>query len=468
MSDQSAVVRPTYDDPVARAASEVVGGPAGAHSRPHSWWTPVRVVLAICAVTLALGVVQKAPCVQSKWLSETTRYGFGCYSDIPYLYPLRGMAERQWPYADTHGRYEALEYPVGISYFAWFTALLTEPIASGPPESVRARTDPASYWGMPGFTTEVNQYFVVNVVLLAAAGLLAAYFLSGSRRRRPWDAMAYAASPVLLLAAYTNWDLLAVVCVAGALWAWARGRPLLTGVFIGLGTATKLYPVFLLGALLVLCVRRREARPLLVATAAAVASWVIVDLPAWLTGFAQWNVFWSFNASRGPDLGSLWLLASLHGHGASVHTVNTVSWVVFALVCAAVAALGLLAPRPASLSQLGFLLVAGFLLVNKVYSPQYVLWLLPLAVLARPRWRDLLIWQACEIAYFFGVWWYLGSFTASSATDAPDPAYSVAIVVRVLGELYLVGLVIADVWRGSGLEEAEPQLITTRSKSVVV
>ena len=36
----------------------------------------------------------------------------------------------------------------------------------------------------------------------------------------------------------------------------ARDRPVLTGVLIGLGTASKLYPLFLLGALLVICLRR--------------------------------------------------------------------------------------------------------------------------------------------------------------------------------------------------------------------
>ena len=57
-----------------------------------------------------------------------------------------------------------------------------------------------------------------------------------------------------------------------------------------------------------------------------------------------------------------------------------------------------------------FLVVVAFLIVNKVYSPQYVIWLLPLAALARPRWRDLLIWQACEIFYFFAVWMHIADF----------------------------------------------------------
>ena len=54
-----------------------------------------------------------------------------------------------------------------------------------------------------------------------------------------------------------------------------------------------------------------------------------------------------------------------------------------------------------------FLTVAAFAVTNKVYSPQFVVWLIPLAVLARPRWRDFLWWQAAEVIYFFAVWWYI-------------------------------------------------------------
>jgi hypothetical protein len=106
--------------------------------------------------------------------------------------------------------------------------------------------------------------------------------------------------------------------------------------------------------------------------------------------------------------------------------------------------LGLRAPQTPRLAQLGFLVVAGFLLVNKVYSPQYVLWLLPLAVLARPRWRDQLIWQSGEIFYFAMVWWYLGG-RLDSAGGGDAGFYWLAIVVRVLAELYFVGIVVRDV-----------------------
>ena len=66
---------------------------------------------------------------------------------------------------------------------------------------------------------------------------------------------------------------------------------------------------------------------------------------------------------------------------------------LFAFACVGIAGLPLLAPRRPRLGQLAFLVVAIFLIVGKVWSQQYVLWLIPLAVLARPRWGAFLAWQ---------------------------------------------------------------------------
>jgi hypothetical protein len=41
--------------------------------------------------------------------------------------------------------------------------------------------------------------------------------------------------------------------------------------------------------------------------------------------------------------------------------------------------------------------LAAFLMTNKVWSPQYVIWLVPLAVLARPRLWPYVLWQLAEV-----------------------------------------------------------------------
>ncbi|WP_435747325.1 glycosyltransferase family 87 protein [Nocardioides sp. SYSU DS0663] len=445
-------VHPTREDPVVAALSDGVGGPMGDRAAGHRWWSPLRVVLLVTAACFALGMVQKSACVDDTW-SAGQQYSHMCYSDLPFLYTDRGLAERAWPYSgdeDLRARYRVMEYPVGISYWAWGTAWVAQwadHFPGLPDLDERSGQAVETLFGTEEIRSEIWWYVVVNALGLGALALLTAWFLSRTHRRRPWDAMVFAASPVLALTALVNWDLLAVVLVAAATWAWSRDRPLLTGVLIGLGTATKLYPMLLLGAVLVICLRERRIRELGHAVAGALIAWVLANLPALLTGAEQWRVFWSFNSERGADLGSLWLvLQQATGTTITPHTINLWSWGLLGLWCLGVLVLGLRAPETPRLAQLAFLVVAGFLLVNKVYSPQYVLWLLPLAALAVPRWRDQLVWQATEVVYFASVWWYLGEYlTPAGGGDAGF--YWLAIVLRVAGELYLVGIVVRDVLR---------------------
>jgi hypothetical protein len=92
--------------------------------------------------------------------------------------------------------------------------------------------------------------------------------------------------------------------------------------------------------------------------------------------------------------------------------LNELSAAALIVAFAAIALLALAAPRRPRLPQLCFLLLAAFLMTNKVWSPQYVIWLVPLAVLARPRLWPYLLWQLAEVGYFFGIWGYLIFATA--------------------------------------------------------
>ena len=100
--------------------------------------------------------------------------------------------------------------------------------------------------------------------------------------------------------------------------------------------------------------------------------------------------------------------------------LNLVSAGLFALGCLGIAVLILLAPRRPRFGAVAFLVLAAFLLTNKVYSPQYVLWLLPFVILARPRWRDWLVFTAGELIYFVAIWWHLGGLLARGQLGRPD------------------------------------------------
>ncbi|MFF7970490.1 glycosyltransferase 87 family protein [Streptomyces sp. NPDC007905] len=423
-------VRPTREDEVAAAGSELIGGPIGRRALlGTTWWTPVRVVTLVMIGMFALGLVQKAPCYHSAWFfGASSQYTHACYSDIPHLYQGRGFADGLVPYFDRlPGDMDYLEYPVLTGVFMEVAAWLT-----------------------PGSGTIQHQeqwYWFVNAGMLMVCAAIIAVCVAGTHRRRPWDGLLVALAPAFALTATINWDLLAVALTAAAMLMWSRGRALAFGVLLGLATAAKLYPVVLLGPLLVLCWRAGRWREYFQAVGGAVVAWLVVNLPVMLFAFQGWSKFYSFSHDRGVDFGSFWLIwAQNSSHPPTTDFVNTAATVLVVLCFLGIAALTFTAPRRPRFAQLAFLMVAAFILTNKVYSPQYVLWLVPLAVLARPKWRDFLIWQACEVAYFLGIWMYLAYTTSGDAHKGlPTQGYHWAIAVHLLGTLYLCAVVVRDI-----------------------
>ena len=70
---------------------------------------------------------------------------------------------------------------------------------------------------------------------------------------------------------------------------------------------------------------------------------------------------------------------------------------------------------------------------------------MPFVVLARPRWRDWLIWSAAELIYFGAIWAHLDG-TLSSGSGG-NGLYMASIVVRIAGQLWIAGLVVRDIYQ---------------------
>ncbi len=135
--------------------------------------------------------------------------------------------------------------------------------------------------------------------------------------------------------------------------------------------------------------------------------------------------------------------------GAGVGRLNASVAVGTVLATGLVVLLGLRAPRRPRLPQLLLLTVAGFLLTNKVWSPQYVLWLLPLAALARPRWRPFLAWQAAEAGLLFArFYFFVGLPAPGRKAQGIDVHWFLgAVVLRDLALIALCAAVVRDVLR---------------------
>jgi len=397
-----------------------LGGPLGRHAGSPLVLGPA-VVLLLATMSWLLLMAHQTSCRQTDPNTSVNAIARMCYTDIPVLYQARGLSEGKVVYVTAQW-----EYPV---------------LTGGFVDVARRVTDFLGVTATPGLSaqqvlTNADIFYSVCAVMLFACFLALVVLQRHMGGKRWWaTALMVAVAPVVMAEGLINWDLFAVVLTAVALFAWGRKRPYVSGIFYGLAIAAKLYPLFILGPLLLLCLRSRRLTDFGKLLATAVVTWIAVNAPVFFASPSGWMYFWQFNVDQGADLGSIWYVMSLAGIG--VPNPGMWSLILMMLGCLGIGALIFLAPRRPRIGQVAFLVVALFLIVNKVYSPQYALWLLPLLALARPTWREWAIFNVAEVAYYFAIWGHLAG-TLHPGDGGPDRVYWLAVFLRVGVSLWLM------------------------------
>ena len=132
-------------------------------------------------------------------------------------------------------------------------------------------------------------------------------------------------------------------------------------------------------------------------------TWVAVNLPFALLAPTGWWEFFRYNAARVADWDSLWYLACERTTGQTCTNTRLVNVASVGLFVAWVAVVWVLkARREPGFPRwtLGFPILVLFLLTNKVYSPQFSLWLLPWFALAFPRLGWFAAFELADVAVF--------------------------------------------------------------------
>ena len=398
---------PAAAEPIARGVVEFLGGRMGRHARVGRarWWTPLRVIIAVGWTFLALGFLSKANCAGGRRSDDGTillnwdgnrNYTSFCYSDIIPLYAGRGLDQGGFPYAFSWQEGDLtryMEYPVLAGLFQGLMGWIS-----------RTTYSFAEFFGIP----EAGWYFSLTALVLSCIWvgvLVMVYRLTGNRA---WDTILVAASPLVVIHAFTNWDIPSIALAVAGLLAASRGRYAWAGVFLGLGTAFKLWPLFLLGAFFVLAWRNRRWLEFAKMAGACGASWLAVNLPVAVAYPQAWREFYRLNETRGAEWTTIYAVLSRNlGIDFDPSVLNALGIIFFALACAAIATFGILVPRQPRVAELVFLILLAFLLVNKVWSPQYSLWLVIPAVLALPRWRLLLSWMLVDALVWPVLMWHM-------------------------------------------------------------
>ena len=245
-------------------------------------------------------------------------------------------------------------------------------------------------------------YLLASVVLLAPFGLATAWLLGRMTGRR---ALLWSASPILVLYAFHNWDLAVVAASIAGIWCWWRGRPVAAAACFGVGGALKLYPLLFLVPMVLEHIHAGDRRGALRTAAAGVGTAALVNLPILLINPPGWAVPYRFQALRPPNYDSLWgelaKRASLDQDAINLWSTIAVATVLAVVAVATVRR----AHRDGSYPFLPACaaLLAGFLLVSKVHSPQFALWLLPFFVLVGVRLGWYLLFVAGNLLMYVSI-----------------------------------------------------------------
>ena len=428
-------------------------GPPGARARPHPWWTPVRIVLAFAVVTFALTAVAKAPCARggsdAAWWNTPRDFANLCASDLPDAYTSGGLAEGVLPLSDSGGRFEPRGQTAPIAVVAYATAQVTRVLSGSPDTSLREGQSTEVLAESAPVRGEAVTYVGLSALVQLLAFLIAIRCLmSAVPGRNPRWALPLAAAPVIILAGLIAWDFIGVALACATVWAWLRTRPVAAGVLGGLATATAVWPLAILVAILAVAGRAGRTADAVRAVGSAVVTWVAINLVAFVSTSGSSNEYAVDYLTRSTGEGTLWRLFAGLGLPVSPPVASIIMFSVLAL-----AALGLFAhgtrvswgEQSRAIGAVVFVALVVVAVVGKTYEPAQTLWMLPFVVLGMAgrtnAARDLLIWQGFEGFAIVAFWWHAGGYTLSISGD--DPIYFASILLRLAAEIWMAWRVLS-------------------------
>ena len=364
----------------------------------------IKVLLVLAIFAALLSFTKFSHCESTTWATPD-QYIHACYSDLPALFDERAMADNTWPYSS---KTNAVEYPVITGLVMYATSFVAH--------------SPISYFNFNAFLLALLFIAVVLIV----------------RRIKPEFAYLVAVAPAMIASLYINWDLWAIATMMLAIYWFDRKAYLNSSVALAISISTKFLPIFLMLPILFILWRRNQIKELLKFAVTTTLVWLAINLPFALTTPTGWWRFYKLNLERQDDWGSIWLALSQLGVGLTNLNYLALLLLLIGLVSFAIFLFEL--KNTPTLASVSFIVLAIVMVASKVYSPQYVLWLTPLAVIALTNKKDLhafWIWQVAETIYHVAIWQHLALVTGAHF-GLQQGGYATITLIRIMATLYLV------------------------------
>ena len=356
-------------------------------------------IVLICAL---LSLFKFNHCRVNDWQSPDN-YVHACYTDIPALFSERGLDSNTFAYLSPTN---SIEYPPVIGLGNWLISFIT------PTEN--------------SFRT----FFDINAVIIFVLFFISAIIV---RKISPAYQYLFPLAPAVIASLFINWDMWAVVSTLLAIYYFDKKKYEQSAIWLGISIATKFFPIVLLLPIAIIFYRSSQLKQLSRYLLTTFSFWAAINIPIAIIYFDSWWRFFKLNLERGEDFGSIWYALSLLDLSAPNLDLlyPLISLTFFALLAYYLLKL----PNLPNLAAVALFAVVIFTTLSKVYSPQYVLWLTPLAVIALQNSRQLItfwFWQGCEIIYHLAIWQYLALFSTAQF-GLPAGGYAIASLLRVLG-----------------------------------
>ena len=364
----------------------------------------VRTLVALALFASLISFAKFSHCENTGWATPD-QYIHACYSDLSALYVSRGLDTNTWPFASDDN---SVEYPVITAMVMYATSF--------------AAKSPASYFN-------VNIFFLVLLFLATVIVV---------RKIRPEFAYLSAIAPAMIASLFINWDLWGIATMMLAIYWFDRKQYLNSALILSLSISTKFLPIFLLIPIAFILWRDTKLKELVKYVGVVAATWLAINAPFALTTPTGWWRFFKLNLERGADWGSFWL--ALQQLGINLTNLNYLSILLLLIGLTSIAVFLFELKHTPTLASVAFIVMAAVMVASKVYSPQFVLWLTPLAVIALINKEDLhafWLWQATEVIYHVAIWQHIASITDAKFGLGPTP-YAILTLVRIAGTIYLM------------------------------
>jgi uncharacterized membrane protein len=312
---------------------------------------------------------------------------YGQFSDIRGFYGMHfADGQHQWPFSTKTllGATQSMhpvEYPALTGLIMWLISFFVQPAEFAWVDYFRITA---------GF----------HVVLFAVT----AYYIKQLAGKK-W-AIVFVMSPAVLYSLNRNWDIWAIVAMIWAIYLFEKGKMRQSAIVLAVSVATKLFPIVLIFPIFFYFMRKKQTRAFIEYFAITMGTWFLINLPFMLINFRGWSYFYEFSYKRGLGSASIFDVTSRIGFG-----IPTWDILFYGLNLVLFGGLGLYFWKSAKIVPLtegAYLTMFAFILFNKQYSMQYVIWLAALAVIALARLsqkRQLsmlyiyAMWQASELAF---------------------------------------------------------------------